>query len=578
MSAYSDIELQLGILDKIEASFARRLSRIDKDYGRNLLDSLVEIHRKMASMLHASTEIDSAHISYRSLVLGEDWYESGPPSHKSGIEAKRVRKVFNIGKFERLKVPYDKFAYEVDMYEPEFEILPSVDCHFCSIFFSPVDIKNPLEYIEQGIYPIGPATVEIISDILIKTKMCPWRLNLREEIKAQKIFKNSQGVVRSYWEEMRHDRGLIRILPDIDGIFELAIKSSIITMNLISPKLFEACLNYPLAPHMENWKPGMRKGVLGKTNLLVLKRKLLADINECFGGTKGRHLLFLPIRIGLPSGMIPKFDDRGIKHKKESIGLIALGSSLPFHYTVASSLAVIEHLVFLVCRQMELFLVRDYYSKNMVQLEIQRFFARLMAHEISKPFGEIDDYFKLISSQMDNSRKMLRRFATGTFSGLEQERLDLYDVLLNIRERYQSKIVTKNIEYEDDVKKFTYVYADPYTIEYTLGVLIGNAIEHGLGHVNIKTLRVKNQAGIDFISVIISNDGLPMDQEVEDGIKKGYPPVKMRTIEAQREEYGKGLALAFEYSRLMKWPLRYHPRQIDGRTFQYIFEIWLPIP
>jgi len=517
-----------------------------EDFAERLNSKLIQIHRYILPKLHSGWQLDPVvdlvHFEYRSLVVRT--------TRKAIDRSTEIRRVFAPADSSLLL----DFAREVDPYEPGRDILPQIECDFCTLLFrqqfSPDDAKS---VVERGVYPIGGAGIGVLSKWLRKSKLRPWTLALDERQEAFREFEKEQQGISPLWNENRKSLGHVP-LPDSNAIFEFALMSSITTLrilcqDLLSPELYERMAEERLAR----------------------VRKTSADIREQAVRTSGdgqlqRALSFLPIRMQKSNG-------QGNIH--ETIGLVAYCSQSPLAFAIAASLAVVERLVFLTCRQWELFLLQNDLRKQLTTLELQRIFARLITHEAGKPLAIVRDSLGLIEKASKESSTSLERFSRGDLGALQNPKnIDLYDVMLAIRERNAVRLDKDNIVYGDEVPGGTYVYADRDAVRHTLSVLVDNAIAHGRGQVRI-TARTDSEADNHGLVVVdVANNGPAMLPDLEEAIREGRPPI--RVVETARVTGGQGvgLNLAFEFARLNGWTLTY--RREDASPLRHVFELRLP--
>lgn len=555
----SDPIVQLEILRSMEVLQDLQLDaseRSVKPFTQELATRLVKIHR---TLVHKELlNVDLVHFEYRSLVIRA----------RLGIEdSSEVREVFSPTKYKGRSSPLEIFAREVN-YEPGRDILPKVDCNFCTLLFMPDEGQPSESYIEQGIYPINSSGIKVLAKILKGVQLHPWMLGENKK-RAFLEFSRSQGDLPAKWNETHKPYFKKRILPNFAGIFEFALSSAIRTMLMLSDELFEMYTNFSLCEDPKNCPPGQRRGKTSRAQLKYLRAKALTQLT---GGASrevaSRALTFVPIRM-------PTSDEA--KGHLETIGLVAYYSNDPIKMTRAAALAAIEHLVFMTCRQYEGFKLRNQIRNRLSVLELQRIFARLMAHEATKPLGIIKDSLDLLDKAMHDSRAALAKFARGEFVSLQKkQRLDLYDVLAGLKSLRAARIDNLNVRYEDEIYSGTYVLADWDAARYTLGVLLDNAITHGNGRVRVWTKKKLDKKGHGrHVVVYLANNGDPMPQRLEEAITNGQPPIAPAHHRSGPNQ-GIGLNLAFEFARLNKWKLMYHRVEGDPKELRHVFELWFP--
>jgi signal transduction histidine kinase len=555
-----DPMVQLEILRKMEALRSLHLGAGEqsvKPFTNHLAARLVTVHQSLIQK--GNGDVDLVHFEYSSLVV-----RTSLRIEDTG----EIREVFPPH-LNRVPTPLQLFAEEVD-YEPGRDILPKVDCNFCTLLFSP-DEQTPSEsYIAEGIYPISSSGVEVLTQILKKVQLHPWLLDEKEHERAFLEFSESQGDLPARWDQTHRSHAKKKILPNFGGIFEFALRSAIRTMLLISDELFGAYANFPLCSDPANCPPGQRRGKSTPKQFQHLRARALAQLT---GGAarklSSRALTFVPIRMPAPDEA---------KGSLETIGLVAYYANRPMKMTSAAALAVMEHLIFMTCRQYEGFKLRNQIQDRLNILELQRIFARLMAHEATRPLGIIRDSLDLLDKAMDDSRAALAKFARGEFGALQKkQRLDVYDVLAGLKSLRAAQIDNLNVRYEDEIYSGTYVIADWDAARYALGVLLDNAIVHGNGRVRVwskKRLEKKGQGG--HVVVYIANNGDPMPPRLEEALENGHPPVRPVRVDRFAANQGIGLNLAFEFARLNEWKLMYHRVEDDPRGLRHVFELWFP--
>ena len=481
-----------------------------EDYTRRLEEQLVEIHRNVIRC--SPVKIDLTHLEYRSLIIN---------TRRGIVDQKtEVRRIFTSGEPPPNEPSLlERFADEVKTYEPGRDILPQVECDFCSVLFSAKSFPDPSHWLQKGVYPIGPSGLTVLSEVLKKVRLCPWKMGEVELKKACKAFAESQGDLPHEWNKIIEQvpKGL---LPNFEGVFELALKSAITTMQIVSNSLFDAHVEYLPKPEGTKWECGMRWGRMSKDELIKLRdRMLIEEFHSSRDALPQRALTFIPIRMRRSSG-----DDK----VRETIGLVAYYSEEPIYAKTAASLAVIEHLIFLTCRQYELFQLQNSLQKQLGALELQRIFARLMAHEVIKPLGAVRDSLHLIEEAMRDSGGALGKFTRGDSSKLQKPRkVDLYEIMMEIKKWQAARLDKDRIRYEDEVRRGTYVQADWEAVRYTLGVLVDNAIAHGGGKVRVWTeKKMDERKSQTFLVTYVANNGERMLPQLEEAIQAGQPPVK----------------------------------------------------
>jgi signal transduction histidine kinase len=265
----------------------------------------------------------------------------------------------------------------------------------------------------------------------------------------------------------------------------------------------------------------------------------------------------------------------GSKAYLETIGLVAYYSNDPVELNTAEALAVMEHLIFMTCRQYEGFKLRNQIGERLGTLEIQRIFARLLAHEATKPLAGIKDFMDSVEEATRQSRESLGKFARGEIEALQRKRrVDLFEIMAGVKRLRATRMDGLHVRYEEDISPGTYIFGDRDAVKYSLGVLLDNAIDHGDGHVRVWTKGKSNgRERKRHIVVCVANNGAPMAPRLEEAIKAGQPP--LRAVK-RRANQGVGLHLAFEFARLNKWKLQYQRFGDDPRELLHVFELWLP--
>jgi signal transduction histidine kinase len=244
----------------------------------------------------------------------------------------------------------------------------------------------------------------------------------------------------------------------------------------------------------------------------------------------------------------------------------------------AAELAVLESLLFLSCRQYELFGIRGTLSEQLANLKLQELHARLMAHEATKTLGGIRDALDLIQQATYDSEGPLGRLARGDLGQLRgKANVDLHTVVVEIHERLAARMDKRHVRFDDRIPPRTFAFVDKDAIRYTVGILIDNASVHGGGLVRIWAEHCSSSDGIGLLVVRVANNGGPMPPQTEADIRNGSPPVRGLKTGQHDEGYGAGLHLAFQFSHLNGWILAYHRVDNDPEGLTHLFSLELPV-
>ncbi|MFH1373967.1 MAG: ATP-binding protein [bacterium] len=559
---------QIKALQAVESTYGKWLSSLGRTYRNKLETALATAQERIMDRVFRSTtrpgeRIDYVHFSYRSLVLGHRWYDTHYAAARDPEEGSQVSKVITVSNGDKVdRACLSEFAQEVYMYEEAYEILPPIDCEFCAVMLC-TDTPSKEEsrgLMNVGVYPLSRLAVDYVVNLLIKCQQCPWRIPREALIGHTKEFMRLERNLVSDWERIRKNTRRRRILPSADHVFEFILKSSIITLNLLSDRLFEETVKYRVTKDQRSWEPGMRVSKLTtRSELRTLRKKALQGLPRGDHPSLRRCLYFLPVRLTADQRVV---------------GLLALGSADALSYEIVPSLAVVERAAFLMCREFELTLIQNHLTSALVESEVQRSFAKLMAHELSHPLMRIDNLVTSVGDAISTGQRTLEAFTQGMFTELLAKPVDLRAVLRDIERRHQPFTDGKAaMSLEIDVYRKTLVRVNRQVLEYTLGILVGNALEYGSSPAN---LRAEVDEGHKQVTVSVKNPGPPLPKPIRKSLTVNGASGSARGRQRRGQGFGRGLKLVTEICRLNRWELTYEESALSEMEVLHRFDLVLP--
>lgn len=168
---------------------------------------------------------------------------------------------------------------------------------------------------------------------------------------------------------------------------------------------------------------------------------------------------------------------------------------------------------------------------------------RLTAHEQLDRISDLVDY-------------QLQRASTEGQSSL-QAPVSLGDVISKILKSLDKVYLSKNVQYQFEIRRDIFVHADEGDMYELFGNLLDNAYKYCHNQVNIMI-----QWKADFLEIIIDDNGNGIPQEDRDTIIK-----RGKRIDSQVEGHGLGLAIASDIVNAYQGSLHLKDSPIGGARF-----------